>query len=317
MIITITVNPSVDRLYHVNQLIPNKLNRVSLEKHMVGGKGFNAGRVSSLIGRETMVFGFIGGENGEFIQKEAEKDKYGTWFIDTKVETRNCLQIIDDNDNKTEINENGLPINSKFYEQLKNSLKGLLESKEVKAVSLNGSLPQGCDYHYYIELMKMIRNSKPNCGIVLDTSGNILNQILDCGTLPDIIKPNEHEIAEYLGKPVTTDPNELMTDIQANAKLRAIPIIFVSLGAKGCLVKHNDNYFYAVQKPVKAVNTEGSGDAMVGGILAAIDKDATIKEMIQFACAAGTANAMNIKTGYVDYKTFEEQIPNINISMLN
>ena len=61
MIITITVNPSVDRLYHVNQLIPNKLNRVSLEKHMVGGKGFNAGRVSSLIGRETMVFGFIGG----------------------------------------------------------------------------------------------------------------------------------------------------------------------------------------------------------------------------------------------------------------
>lgn len=317
MIITITVNPSVDRLYHVSKLVPNTLNRVNLKKHMVGGKGFNAGRVSSLLGRKTIVFGFIGGENGNFIKKEAEKDKYSTWFIDTKVETRNCLQIIDDNDNKTEINENGLPIKHDYYDKLTNSLKGMLESKDIKAISLNGSLPQGCDYHYYIDLIKMIRDIKPECGIVLDTSGNILNQILDNGTLPDIIKPNEHEIAEYLNQPVTTDPKELMSDIQENTKLRAIPIIFVSLGAKGCLVKHNDNYFYAVQKPVKAINTEGSGDAMVGGILSAIDKDANIKEMIQFACAAGTANAMNIKTGYVDRKTFDELIPNIDISMLN
>lgn len=317
MIITVTINPSVDRLYHVNELIPGNLNRVDLLKHMVGGKGFNAGRVSSLLGNDTFVFGFIGGENGEFIKESAKKDKYETWFIDTKQETRNCFQLIDDEGNKTEINENGLPIDTKYYDKLKNSIKGLLKSKDIKAISLNGSLPKECDYHYYTELIKMIRELKPRCGIVLDTSGSILNQVLDSDVLPDIIKPNEHEIADYLNKPVTTDPETLMKDIQGSPKLRAVPIIFVSLGAKGCLVKHNDNYYYAVQKPVKAVNTEGSGDAMVGGILAAIDNNANIKEMIQYACSAGTANAMNIKTGFIDKKVFDELIPNIEMKILN
>ncbi len=317
MIITITINPSVDRLYHVNKLIPGSLNRVDLKKHMVGGKGFNAGRVSSLIGRKTFVFGFIGGENGNFIKTEAKQDKYTTWFIDTKKETRNCLQIIDDDGNKTEINENGLPVDAKYYDQLTDSLKGLIKSKDIKAISLNGSLPKGCDYHYYIELIKLIRKIKPNCGIVLDTSGNILNQVLNSKVLPDVIKPNEHEIADYLNKPVTTDPQTLMKDIQGSPQLRAVPIIFVSLGSKGCLVKHIDHYYYAVQKPVEAINTEGSGDAMVGGILSAIDKDATIKETIQYACSAGTANAMNIKTGFIDKNVFDELIPNIKIQTLN
>lgn len=317
MIITITVNPSVDRLYNVNKLVPGQLNRVELKKHMVGGKGFNAGRVSSLLDKKTYVFGFIGGENGNFIREEAKKDKYRTWFIDTGKETRNCLQIIDNEGNKTEINENGLKVDKDLYDQLENSLHGLIESQDVKAVSLNGSLPKGSDFHYYIRLMKMIRKTSPKCGIVLDTSGSILNKILNSDTLPDIIKPNEHEIADYLNKEVTTNPKIIVQEIEENSNLKRVPIIFVSLGSKGCVVKHYDTYYYAIQKPVKAVNTEGSGDSMVGGILAAIDEDATVQKMIQFACAAGTANAMNIKTGYIDRKTFDSVIPNIEIQALN
>lgn len=317
MIITVTVNPSVDRLYKIDRLIPGSLNRVEVKKHMVGGKGFNAGRVASLLGSQTFVFGFIGGENGKFIEQESHHDKYNTWFIDTGVETRNCLQIIDNNNNKTEINESGLPIEAKYYAQLKNSLKGILKSKDVKAVSLNGSLPQGCDYHYYLDLISLIREIKPSCAILLDTSGNILNQILDTNIKPDIIKPNEHEIADYLGKEVTTDPMQLMNDIESNPNLRRVYIIFVSLGSKGCMIKHGESYYYAVQKKVKAVNTEGSGDSMVGGILTAIDQDAKNDKLIRYACAAGTANAMNLKTGYLDLVTFESLLPNINISRLN
>lgn len=317
MIITITINPSVDRLYHVNKLIPGSLNRVDLKKHMVGGKGFNAGRVSALLDTKTIVFGFIGGENGKFIKKEAKKDLYDTVFFDTKKETRNCLQIIDNKDVKTEINENGSPIDPHYYDALKGSLKNLLLSQNITAISLNGSLPKGCTYHYYIELMQLIREITPQCQIVLDSSGSILNDILKSDTLPDIIKPNEHEIAEYLNISVTTDPNILMRDIQNNPQLSAIPIIFVSLGAKGCLVKYENQYFYALQPPVTAINTEGSGDSMVGGILSALDKKVSISQIIRYACAAGTANAMNIKTGFVDKEKFKKLISNIKIHKLN
>lgn len=316
MIITITINPSVDRLYHVNKLMPGSLNRVDLKKHMVGGKGFNAGRVSSLLGSKTVVYGFIGGENGKFIEQESKQDLYETFFINTQKETRNCLQIIDDQGTKTEINENGLAIDPDYYEELKSNLRNILIKQEITAVSLNGSLPKGCSYQYYLELIQLIRKTKPNCYIILDTSGNILDEVLGTDILPDIIKPNEHEIAEYLNKPVVTDPQELMHYIEKNTNLNSVPIIFVSLGAKGCLVKYHNNYYYALQKPVEAVNSEGSGDSMVGGILSAIDKNADIAKTIQYACAAGTANAMNIKTGFIDKKVFNELIPNIKIKKL-
>lgn len=317
MIITVTVNPSVDRLYKVKKLIPGQLNRVKVEKHMVGGKGFNAGRVCALLNSNTKVFGFIGGQNGQFIRSQSYKDKYDTWYIDTKVETRNCLQVIDDNGIKTEINENGLPIKEKYFESLINSIKGCLVSKNIKAISLNGSLPAGSNYTFYIELIKTIRKNKPNCKVVLDTSGTIMAQIINSGIYPDIIKPNEHEIATFLKKKVTTDPSQLIYNIKNNSVLMKINTIFVSLGSHGCLIKHNNNFYFASFNPVKAVNTEGSGDAMVGGILAAIDHNVSIVNMIRWAVAAGTANAMNLKTGFIDKNTFDSLVSTINLNNMN
>ena len=136
--------------------------------------------------------------------------------------------------------------------------------------------------------------------------------------MPDIIKPNEHEIADYLNISVTTDPQKLMEEIRINKNLSRIPIIFVSLGAKGCLVKAHENYYYALHKPVKAINTEGSGDAMVGGILASFDENSNnIEKVIRYGCAAGTANAMNLKTGYLDPQIFNKVKQNIQIKQIN
>lgn len=318
MIATITVNPSVDRLYKINILQPNKLNRVKILKHMVGGKGFNAARVASLLGKDTYAFGFVGGNNGDFIRNEAKQDTYKTCFIDTGIETRNCIQIIDKNENKTEINEEGLPIPHIFYEQLEENVKHILEKENINSISLNGSLPQGINYEFYLKLMKIIKKENPNCKIILDTAGSIIKEILDSDIMPDIIKPNEHEIADYLNISVTTDPQKLMEEIRINKNLSRIPIIFVSLGAKGCLVKAHENYYYALHKPVKAINTEGSGDAMVGGILASFDENSNnIEKVIRYGCAAGTANAMNLKTGYLDPQIFNKVKQNIQIKQIN
>ncbi|KAA9243619.1 1-phosphofructokinase family hexose kinase [Lactobacillus mulieris] len=316
MIVTITVNPSVDKLYKITKLIPNSLNRVKVEKKMVGGKGINAARVASLLGTPTVATGFIGGQNGNFILKEADNDKYLSGFIETNKETRNCLTIVDECDKKTEINENGLPLSPTYYQKLKDKIIKTIKECDISAISINGSLPEGLDYNFYIELINAIRTANSNCKVLVDSSGNIINSLLSQNCIPDIIKPNEHEIAEYLNIPVTTNIDILLSHLCNDKKLEKIPLIFISLGSKGALIKHNKEYYFASNKPITPINTEGSGDSMVGGILSGIDKKFDIERVIKNACAAGTANALNIKTGYINVETFNKVKNEINISKL-
>lgn len=316
MIVTITLNPSIDRLYHVKKLIPGQLNRVHLAKRMVGGKGINAGRVSSILGCQTLVSALIGGDNGQFIAEESKHDLYSTCFIDTKLETRNCLQIIDDLSNKTEINEEGAAVEQYYYSLLYEHLKGILLKNDVKAMSINGSIPQGSDYRYYIKLIQLVRQLRPSCQIILDTSGTILSQILEENVIPDVIKPNEHEIADYLQIPVTKNINKLATAILASPKLSKIPKVFVSLGSKGCLIKDNFHFYQATLPAIGAINTEGSGDSMVGGILAAIDKGLSDEQITKYAVAAGTANAMNLKTGFIELPVFHSLLSKVAITQI-
>lgn len=317
MIITITANPSVDKLYKIKQLTPGTLNRVKVQKKMVGGKGINAARVAALIGSKTMATGFIGGQNGKYILSQTVNDNYLPNFIETDKETRNCLTIIDENGIKTEINENGLPLDSSYYDKLKEYILNSIYEYDVSAISINGSLPTGIDYHYYVDLITNIRDVSPNIKILVDASGKIINQLINDNCIPDIIKPNEDELADFLSITPTTNYNKLKEFLKYDAKLSKIDIIFVSLGSKGALIKYYGNIYSASFEPIKAINTEGSGDAMVGGILSALDYHLNIKEIISNACAAGTANALNMKTGFIDLDTFNSLKKKILIKKLD
>ncbi|MCT6806939.1 MAG: PfkB family carbohydrate kinase, partial [Bombilactobacillus sp.] len=76
MDITVTINPSVDRLYQLDHLEIGELNRVQLVKKMVGGKGINAARVAACLGAETIATGFLAGPNGQYILDQAKNDRY-------------------------------------------------------------------------------------------------------------------------------------------------------------------------------------------------------------------------------------------------
>lgn len=303
MIITITVNPSTDRLYAINKFKRGKLNRVNNGKKMVGGKGINAARVASILGALTYASGFLGGENGKFILSSTKQDKFIPDFIHINGETRNCYTIIEKDGHKTEINEAGAPINSKDVYLLASRLHALMNTTDVSSISINGSLATGMPSNSYVKLIRLIRKIDPTINVILDASGAALKNVVNSGEFPDFIKPNEHELADMLNIPVTTDAKTLMQSI-VESNLVDIKNIFVSLGANGGLVKHNST-FYTVEIPkISAINTEGSGDATVGGMLSALDEEASFEEIMRSAMAAGTANAMESRTGYISLNNF-------------
>ena len=68
MILTLTLNPSVDISYPLTALKLDDVNRVQVSK-TAGGKGLNVTRVLAQVGEPVLASGFIGGELGQFITK--------------------------------------------------------------------------------------------------------------------------------------------------------------------------------------------------------------------------------------------------------
>ena len=63
MILTVTMNPSVDTRYQLDELIIDDVNRVTPEK-TAGGKGLNVARVLGQLGDDVVATGLLGGHMG-------------------------------------------------------------------------------------------------------------------------------------------------------------------------------------------------------------------------------------------------------------
>ena len=107
MILTITSNPAIDRVYFLDEFQLGRVYRAKRFTYTAGGKGLNVARVAHIIGCETSAMGFAGGFSGEFIKSEIEKQGIKNLFTDISGETRTCLNISNDEGISGEILEPG------------------------------------------------------------------------------------------------------------------------------------------------------------------------------------------------------------------
>lgn len=91
MILTLTLNPSVDISYPLDQFNLDTVNRVSQTSKTAGGKGLNVTRVLSEFGEDVIASGFLGGALGQYIEKQIETTRIKQAFFKIKGETRNCI----------------------------------------------------------------------------------------------------------------------------------------------------------------------------------------------------------------------------------
>ncbi|WP_225791378.1 PfkB family carbohydrate kinase, partial [Streptococcus pneumoniae] len=112
-------------------------------------------------------------------------------------------------------------------------------------VAISGSLPAGLPVDYYASLVELANQAgKP---VVLDCSGAALQAVLESPHKPTVIKPNNEELSQLLGREVSEDLDELKEVLQ-EPLFAGIEWIIVSLGANGTFAKHGDT-FYKVDIP--------------------------------------------------------------------
>ena len=298
MILTVTMNPSIDISYPLDELKIDTVNRVEDVTKTAGGKGLNVTRVLSEFGDSVVATGLVGGKLGEFLVENID-DKVSKRFFSIQGETRNCIAILHGK-NQTEILEKGPEVQVKEGQDFLVYFKELLNTVEVVAIS--GSLPAGLPVDYYASLVELANQvGKP---VVLDCSGAALQAVLESPHKPTVIKPNNEELSQLLGREISKDLDELKEVLQ-EPLFDGIEWIIVSLGANGAFAKHG-NTFYKVDIPrIQVVNPVGSGDSTVAGIASGLFHKETDQELLIKANVLGMLNAQEKMTGHVNMANYQ------------
>ena len=306
MILTVTMNPSIDISYPLETLHLDTVNRVDKVSKTAGGKGLNVTRVLAEIGDPVSATGLIGGSTGQFILDHLDQE-IGKEFFEIQGETRNCIAILHEGQ-QTEILEKGPSVSEEEGQAFLDHYEALLP--DVAVVAISGSLPAGLPIDYYSQLVE--RAKKAGKPVVLDCSGASLEKALVAPVQPTVIKPNNEELSQLLGYEVTTDLDQLKEVLQSDL-FKGIEWVIVSLGADGAFAKHGD-VFYKVDIPkIEVVNPVGSGDSTVAGIASALYHQEDDKALLTKANVLGMLNAQEATTGHINIHRYDDLYQQINV----
>ncbi|SHK07871.1 1-phosphofructokinase [Paramaledivibacter caminithermalis] len=305
MIATITLNPSLDKRYIIENFKKNGVFRVKEMSETAGGKGLNVAKVVKLLGEPVAVSGLIGGKNGDIIEEKLMNLGITNEFVKIKGETRSCIAILSNDLSQTEILEAGPSISQEETERFLKKYDEMI--KRTTIICASGSIPQNVPSSVYRELISRAKNN--NVKFLLDTSGKALKEGIKA--LPYLIKPNKDELIELTNVEIKSEKDILNSGIKLVQK--GIEVVVISLGGEGCIVFNKDRIYKTLLPKVEVVNPVGSGDSMVAGFAVALEKGYSFKKMIKFASAVGTANAMEHETGKVSKDVVEDLMNKIEI----
>lgn len=308
MILTVTLNPSIDRRYFVEDFKQDMVFRAKEVQYTPGGKGLNVSRVIRIFKEPVIATGFLGGLSGQFIEEKLEELEIESQFMEIGNNTRSCIAILSNNGSQTEVLEPGPEISKNELDSFYKTYSELMD--KCKVVCASGSIPRNTPKEVYKELIKIAKDK--NKKFILDTSGEALKEGIKGS--PYMIKPNKEELEAIIGHPIERE-EELIKGLKTLAKYD-IELIVVSLGAKGSIIYYNDGIYKVIVPEIGVINPVGSGDSMVAGVAVGLVKNYDFEKMVKLASACGTANVMEKETGKVDIDNVEKLMEDIIVEKI-
>lgn len=296
MILTVTLNPALDKNYVVENFALSGIHRVESMSTIPAGKGVNVSRVLQQLQIPTKATGILGGHTGKLIQSLLDEEKVANDFVWIRAESRCSILIVDEvKQVHTEVIEPGPTIPQGAIGRLNRKLEQL--ATQSSWVVFSGSPPPDTTPQIYYNMIKLVKKS--GVKVALDTRGPWLKTGIKAQ--PDLIKPNWDEYQELVGPCYST--------MQALEKAKAlvdqgIETVVVSMGSKGALAVHgNKSYQISNLPPIEVVSPVGSGDSLVAGLLATLQRGGDFPEAFCNGVAIATSNAAHFGAGVF---TFEE-----------
>ena len=296
MIVTLSLNPCIDRTICVDKFLYGGMNRSVSTRDDACGKAVNLALVASSLGAEAKCVGLLPVEDGQKIAARLEKAGVLTQFLAVPGRLRVNIKLFDESQNViTEINERGSPAPDGTVD----ALWALLEREihEGDWLVLTGSMPGGFGTDYYAQLAQRLGK---RCRCVLDAEGEPL--LAGISARPAMIKPNRAELEKLLSRKLHAFDEVL----DAARKLHddGIERVVVSLGEEGALMVDDEGALFAPALKVCVRSTVGAGDSMIAGMLTGFARGCGREEAFSMGVAAAASSVASEGTQLVDAQVY-------------
>ncbi|MBK7543706.1 MAG: 1-phosphofructokinase [Candidatus Competibacteraceae bacterium] len=287
-VVTVALNPALDQTIEIAGIKLGEVNRALRMQVDVGGKAVNVASCLSDFGVSAAVTGQIGRDNAALFEELFQRKKIANHCCYLDGLTRINSKLVDTvSGETTDLNMPGPELTPAAAKDLLDQVLRRLDqlAGQVKWVVLSGSLPPGMPADAYATITQKAQAAGGS--VLLDTSGAPLRAALAVG--PKIIKPNRHELAELVGRPLETLEALIATGRELLAASPAPDLISISLGGDGALFLDRDQALHALPARVEVSSTVGAGDAMVAGLVAAQLEGLNLTETARLATAFAAA----------------------------
>jgi 6-phosphofructokinase 2 len=285
MILTVTLNPCIDKSSSVHKFEPEAKLRCAEIINEPGGGGINVSKALKKLGAESVALFPAGGHNGNMLCSLLDAEAIRYHAVDTKVETReNWVMLENSTNDQYRFTFPGRAVQETTIHSLVDQIRNFSPAYVVAS----GSLPPGLPDHFYGLIVKNATAVGAKC--IVDTSGPALQALKGKGAY--LIKPNISELRKMLNAP-DLGPMEIDDAAQQVIADGYAEIVAISMGPLGAWIITKDEKHFAAAPKVEKRSTVGAGDSMVAGITYMLQQQKPLKETIAFAVACGSAATMN------------------------
>lgn len=309
-VITLVLNPSIDKTITVGNFVPYGLNRVIKTRLDPGGKGINVAKVLKNFGVDVTVFGLIAGSQGNLLLDFLQGAGIQADFLQNPGETRTNLKIFDEDINKTtEINETGFHVSPDALITLKQKFKQII--KDASVIVFSGSLPPGVPVDFYASCISIAKAE--GLMTVLDADSKALAEGIKA--VPFAVKPNIQEL-ELLSGHSFTNRSEIVAAVKELIET-GIEIVIVSMGPDGAIVADQHEVFKVDSWDVAVKSATGAGDSMVASLVYSILKKDSLYDIAKITTAAGTITASKEGTQICNLQEVLQSLKNVTVNKIS
>ena len=289
MIVTVTMNPAIDKTVDIGKFERGDLNRIKRVEIDAGGKGINVSKTIRELGGESIATGFVGGTSGTIIKQVLTDLGLRTDFVEVKGETRTNLKVVEETGEVTELNEPGPEVSDEQLNDLLNRLEGYANPDTLFVLA--GSIPAGIPTDIYQKITEQVHQK--GAKVLLDADGVLFSESLK--GKPDMLKPNRSELERYYQMDYRASEQEL---VLMGGKLlkQGVSMAAISLGQMGAIFLTKGKRYRCPGLRVKAHSTVGAGDALVAAMAYSWDEKLPLETCIRLCMGASAGAVTSIGT---------------------
>jgi 1-phosphofructokinase family hexose kinase len=287
MIVCVAGNPSVDKLFEVEDLVPGEIHRPRSFLALPGGKGIHVAQVATALGGDAVVTGILAGHTGRWVAEALAAEGVQCAFAWGLGETRSSLSVADRATGRlTEFYEDGAPAQAEDWSALVDIVDGLVD--EARWLALAGSLPAAADIEGYPRLIGAARRAGVPAAV--DSRGPALARAI--AERPEVVKINIHEAAELLGRGIDGigQAREAAAEIRSRSGGEGHAAL-ITLGERGMVLVDPAGDAWHGTVAARGNYPVGSGDALLAGLLTGLTAGEPWPRAAALGLGAAAANA--------------------------